>query len=535
LVSESSFLLREEGIETCEVAFLSSCVLLSFVFGACGFFVENRASKMRLALGLCLVVVGLYTPVAFASQLCSDQTGVESLEVVAGSKHTCLWRRLPGQIWCFGDGEYGKLGTGSEEDLNPALNSQRIEPIDLGTEDAEIADVTAGLDHTCVLLTNGTAKCFGNNRQGQSRFTRGGDSVGNDKMGENLEALDFLEEEAVVTQLVASQGFSCALLSNNEIRCFGSNDDGQLGAGLTDNRVELDEILLQPAVDLGVPQLKIKQLGCGGTTCSAIFEHGRIKMWGWGSRGTIPRGNKLTERRVGTMGNEMGRQLPFLDFGNEHLELVQACSGAFHSCFLLSDRHLEPTTNTSKVFCYGINTVADDPGANSGILGVPNGIGEDIGGKNRHIGERSDEYALIRFPEGLIPEKLSCGVDFRCALGTMESSGESRAYCWGFNGDTGKFGTGNGANIGASADEMGLNMVPVAIPNGHRIRDITAGNGFICVLLSEKNSESRKVLCYGSNNDGPATGTELGQGNVPSNSGNNAQCVDLSMFVNLLE
>ena len=69
-----------------------------------------------------------------------------------------------GAVKCWGSDEYGALGRdGPRQDI---ADPSSIEPIDFGTS-RQVQLVSAGWHHACVLFEDGKARCWGRNEQGQ--------------------------------------------------------------------------------------------------------------------------------------------------------------------------------------------------------------------------------------------------------------------------------------------------------------------------------------------------------------------------------
>jgi hypothetical protein len=111
-----------------------------------------------------------------------------------------------------------------------------------------VVSVHGGYRTTCALLASGSAKCWGavgdDGHLGQPRLI---DSMGNigdapDEM-RLLPAIDFgpgVKVRSLATGLgytdsttLATRVHSCALLSTGDVKCWGSNEHGQLGLGHT--------------------------------------------------------------------------------------------------------------------------------------------------------------------------------------------------------------------------------------------------------------------------------------------------------------
>ena len=80
--------------------------------------------------------------------------------LAAGEDHTCAID-ADGAVWCWGTGTSGELGTGQT-----ANRWQPFITASLGVGRTAI-DITAGGDHTCAVLDDGTVSCWGANAYGQ--------------------------------------------------------------------------------------------------------------------------------------------------------------------------------------------------------------------------------------------------------------------------------------------------------------------------------------------------------------------------------
>ena len=96
--------------------------------------------------------------------------------------------------------------------------------------------VIAGDAFTCALLDNATVKCWGYG--GDGALGQGAaDHLGNDadEMGDYLPAIAVGGTRRVVA-IAAGAAHVCALLDDRSVRCWGYNGDGELGQGDTEGR-----------------------------------------------------------------------------------------------------------------------------------------------------------------------------------------------------------------------------------------------------------------------------------------------------------
>src|SRR5207247_2528113 len=138
--------------------------------------------------------------------------------VAGGGFHACML--LPdGTVRCWGRNVDGQLGDGTVADpaTGPPGSSTPVQVSGI----TGAAAVIAGGYHTCALFADGTAQCWGRNDDGQlgdGTFTRSSTPV----------RVGGLTGAAAVTG-----GFyhTCALLGDGTVQCWGRNAEGQLGDG----------------------------------------------------------------------------------------------------------------------------------------------------------------------------------------------------------------------------------------------------------------------------------------------------------------
>ena len=94
-----------------------------------------------------------------------------------------------------------------------------------------VKSLTAGIFYTCALLNDGNAKCWGHGNYGTLGYgnTNSKGDIPNE-MGYNLTAIDLGTGKTAV-QLVAGQAHTCALLNDGSATCWGYGYYGRLGYG----------------------------------------------------------------------------------------------------------------------------------------------------------------------------------------------------------------------------------------------------------------------------------------------------------------
>jgi alpha-tubulin suppressor-like RCC1 family protein len=144
---------------------------------------------------------------------------VTSFAVSAGSTaHACAV--VNGALYCWGNSTLGALGTGlADKALSPVRSY-------VGSETAWPQQVAAAGELTCVRLTDGTVQCTGDNSRGAlGRITT------------QAFSWSFKPSEELTGHAVAvavSKTTVCALVKDGGVVCWGGNERGELGQGVTD-------------------------------------------------------------------------------------------------------------------------------------------------------------------------------------------------------------------------------------------------------------------------------------------------------------
>jgi cysteine-rich repeat protein len=153
--------------------------------------------------------------------------------VTAGYAHTCALLNDE-TVQCWGYNNYGQLGLGNMNHRGDVVGEMgdNLPTVDLGAGKTALA-LAAGNGHTCALLNGGSVKCWGSNVYGQlgiGSTSNRGDGPG--EMGDNLPAVDLGTGKTAVA-ITAGYDHTCALLNDGSVKCWGYNGSGQLGRGDT--------------------------------------------------------------------------------------------------------------------------------------------------------------------------------------------------------------------------------------------------------------------------------------------------------------
>ena len=179
--------------------------------------------------------------------------------------HTCAID-LGGIACCWGDGTDGLLGNGSPTSASVPV---RVLTAQQFTLLRTVSGPTGSGAFTCGLSSTGRIWCWGRNASGQ---------LGNGTTADQPTPVQvLLPTGATATDLFTGSDHACALLTDSSAWCWGSNEEGEVGAGTT-------EAALVPKLVSGDIAWKSLTLGWA-TTCGVDTSR---RTWCWGNTAGTP-------------------------------------------------------------------------------------------------------------------------------------------------------------------------------------------------------------------------------------------------------
>ena len=288
-----------------------------------------------------------------AVDLGSDRT---TKAIAAGYAHTCAILDNA-YVKCWGANASGQLGLGHTNNRgdNSSEMGGNLTTVDLGSGRTAKA-ISTGDSHTCAILDNSLVKCWGDNTHGQlGQGNNNNLGDGSNEMGGNLNSVNLGSGRTAIS-ITTGTGYTCALLDDDSVKCWGRGHAGQLGHGKT---TSVDSPP-NSSIKLGTGR-SAKAIAAGDFHTCAILDNSSIKCWGLNDSGQLGLGD--TSNR-GDGSNEMADYLPVIDLSSG--KTARAIStGDSHTCALLDNASLK---------CWGKN--------DSGQLGL---------GDNSNRGDGSGE------------------------------------------------------------------------------------------------------------------------------------------------
>lgn len=201
------------------------------------------------------------------------------------------------------------VGAGDSGQLGNGETSGSRVAVDVGGTLEGPKQLVAGLGHTCARLGNGTVRCWGSNEGGQL-----GDGTNKSR------SLPVRVRSLVnVVEVAAGAYHDCVRLVDGGVRCWGLNTVGQLGDGTNDSRNTPVKVTLDADATA---------LAAGYTHSCAVVTDGSVFCWGANDRGQL--GDGTTERRT--------KPVKVVGLGGK---VVALASGEDHSCAVLADGRLQ--------------------------------------------------------------------------------------------------------------------------------------------------------------------------------------------------
>jgi hypothetical protein len=200
--------------------------------------------------------------------------------------------------------------------------------------------------------------------------------------------------------------FTCALLAGSaQLKCWGANNYGQLGAG--SEAVKFSVPSLDSAVDVGA-RLHVVDFCTGAQHGCAILSNGGVKCWGANLYGQLGLGSNVSH--TGSKKSEMGDALAFVRLPQAASPAMRVACGSAHSCVIGADNH---------VYCWGKSDVlgwqynASEHSANAAWGDEAAEMGENL----KHVQNARG---------GATVTAVVAGENFGCVLRDDE-----RVLCWG--------------------------------------------------------------------------------------------------------
>jgi alpha-tubulin suppressor-like RCC1 family protein len=448
-----------------------------------------------------------------------------AVNITSGAQHNCALL-LGGSVKCWGSNESGQLGLGN--------NIEKTLPVSVSI--SSVVALSGGLKHSCAIVVDGTVHCWGTNASSQ--------------LGTNASANYNQPGSAVsgltdATEISAGVNYSCAIEVHGVPYCWGADDKGQLGNGITTPSLVLPSTVTSISGSIGA-----RGVVSGGAFVCARRGNATLSCWGAGESGQMGNGSTIspgsrdaiavtaipnplaigtgknhvcTVRTVGDLfcwGDGSGSQLGYASAKSTTPQAVFLANnpilamsgGQLHSCAITIGSIVTCWgTSSSGQTGSGVNNIpsTDSVFAVNSAVAISSGISHTCAVLiNGHVscwgdnfyGQLGDNQAeqVAGFPVAVLGltnvVAVAAGGFHTCAL-----TANGLVYCWGEN-TNGQLGTSNT-----------LQKLSPTLVNG--LSDaiaITAGPNHTCALRAE-----HSAVCWGDNGAYQLGSAAFTNSNVP--------------------
>ena len=359
---------------------------------------------------------------------------VYAKRVSSGGSHSCaILDDASVACWGYnyeqelGYGSTNKYGEGEDRYLPPSF------PINLGAGKTAVA-IAASYAHSCAVLADGSAKCWGQGSSGQLGY---GDTAR--RTAPPATGIDLGGGQRART--IATGFFhSCAILESGGMKCWGLNSTGQLGYGDYKNRSAPPATL----IDLGVGR-QAKAISLGGYHTCALLDDDSVKCWGSNVNGELGLGDTSSRSKPEALSLALGGGVRTLS------------SGGYHTCAVLADAQAK---------CWGRNKNGQLGYGDTIARLLPETVGIDLG-------------------SGAKVRDIAAGYAHTCAI-----LQDNSAQCWGSNSD-GQLGYGDLIDRSAAPQQS------VLFGQNRTVKSIAAGRFHNCAVLDDDTLKCWGSNAYG--------------------------------------
>lgn len=255
----------------------------------------------RRVLLVLAALIGLVVPLHGGTAGGSTGSGEAALTGVTqldvGGSHACAVL-TSGQVRCWGDNTFGQLGTGdTDARRRPAVVRNGNDSGPL----TGVVEVDAGNEFTCARLTNRQVRCWGHNDAGQhGRGSVGGQS----ELPVTVLAVSGAGALGGAADLETGLSHACVRLTSQEARCWGDNSGGQLGDDSFGTRSRPVPVT---GLSGGTTRLTgVTSLGLGSYHSCARLASGQARCWGYNNVGQLGNNNTIQTPRPVAVQNTTG-------------------------------------------------------------------------------------------------------------------------------------------------------------------------------------------------------------------------------------
>ena len=305
--------------------------------------------------------------------------------------------------------------------------------IPLGNVFSPLSQIVLGYNHACIIDNNNNLKCWGTNQFGQL-----GDGTNTNRNTPTTISLG--SDLSFATKIMLGYGHTCSIDSLDNLKCWGWNHKGQLGDGTNTQQTT------PTTISLGMGSVYATEVAIGYDYTCIIDSLHRVNCWG---------GNEYGQLGDGTTSSRLTPTLIPLGLDIDNPSATKISAGDYHTCAVDTLDNLK---------CWGRN--------HKGQLGD----GTDT--------QRNKPIIISLGMGNPSPNKIALGGSHTCAIDNSD-----KLKCWGWN----RFGQlGDGTNT----DHAIQTLISIGSDNTF-VTSIALGRYHTCAMDNLEN-----LMCWGYGNQG---------------------------------
>jgi len=344
---------------------------------------------------------------------------------------------------------------------------------------ADSSSVGCGFSHTCAVLSTGVVRCWGDNQYGQ--------------LGDGLSASNSslpVTVSGISTASSVASGYyhSCSVLADGSVRCWGRNHEGQLGEGVDDSASPVTVPGITTATDVAL----------GEAHSCALLADASVRCWGSDEKGQIGAG------RNGVTSIVLAGASALAAGGKQTCAVLVADASV--SCWGDFEVMIDGVYSSDTPYVVWAGPATGVAVGNRHVLVTkPDGTARSWGNVNGQVWGPNNDGSEVSVPGGAIAS-AGLGWEFSCALTAI---GEAR--CWGMNRE-GQRGDGTVVSSGYVPDfaSFGVLHLDSAAVGLGIATSVSAGGAHACAEINDGS-----VYCWGDNAYGQLGDATTNDASVP--------------------
>jgi alpha-tubulin suppressor-like RCC1 family protein len=368
-------------------------------------------------------------------------------QVAAGDHHTCGLFDIgtKTELYCWGNNASHTLGNNHEEKATRNAPKVAVEEND----NKDWRSVAAGGSHTCAIDSEKDLYCWGSDSHGQ---------LGSDQVTTyNWVHPNHVGKWQDLKWKSVSLGWyhTCAIDKDKQLWCWGGNDHGQLGMGYVGAEHNTGKPMEVNADSVPLEWVSVE---AGAEHTCALTKEDAVYCWGHNNKGQVD----SAEETIG-----LGKPQRMVTASADQFKSVTA--GLEHTCAITSgkcDSVMDPCDPEGTLYCWGEN--------GWGQLG---------------INEEEGQWPMTKVRGEQQWREVEAGSYHTCALGDGEDN--KGLWCWGNNGS---------GQLLADDPNLAKAIQPVSVVQHTQWVQFSMGRDHSCGLVGDGNRS--RLFCAGSNANG---------------------------------